>query len=130
MRHGDISNRPAEYVVFNMDSLLVKSWGGWFKKPELDIPITMMINTLSRRFDYHIVLVTFRKKSKRMENILHQYVVFNELMHFPSADELMLWLDVHDIHNYIDTDPDILGKVFPRGILYSNEFKDILERLV
>lgn len=129
MRHGDISNQPAEAVVINVDSTLLLSQPGIFKKPKVDPSAIRTFSTLARHHDYRIIMITFSPQYKKVEAELEKWCFYNEFHHFKTTKELAEWLDIWDIHNYIDSDTEILAAVFPRGILYSGSFKNTLERL-
>lgn len=129
MKHGDISNKLAEALVINVDSVLLIEKPGFFKKPILDLVAVRVINNLAKKYDYRIILVTLSNHYKKIERLLDKYVMYNEFIVFKDIRELAEWLDIWDIHNYIDSDVNNLAAVFPRGILYSGSFKDTLERL-
>jgi hypothetical protein len=129
MRYGDISNQLAEAIVINADNILLLASPGLFKKPRLNLVVVRIINNLAKNFDYRIILISTSKHYKKIVAAVDKYCFYNEFHYFKDVKELAEWLDTWDIYNYVDSDTEILSSVFPRGLLYSGDFKNTLERL-
>jgi hypothetical protein len=124
MEHGNISNKTAPIVVFNLERVaLIQPISKWKKSNyELNLKNIRYINdSYWKKADFNIQYASLlpEQQLKHIEEVLEKHgALFNRVLFFDTVQELKQYLDDVD-GQYLDTDKQFLLMVGKRGNYFS-----------
>lgn len=141
MRRGDISNKPAPLLVFNVDNLLFKEpWKYEEKKtmfsifkPDsyfdrtVNLLFVRMINSLWLK-DFSIILQTSYHDRNALERYFEEefdFFYYSKLIPYRGVEVLRQRLSVEYLY-YIDNDRAFLSKINHKGAIHVDDLMKLI----
>ena len=121
MRYGDISNRSAPIIAFNVDNLLfinekedslfdkIKLFFGSNKK--VDYVFLDIVNNIWTRYDLSVYMITYSDDTDSIHSLLDEHHVnYTDVMQYHGVDNLRRLVD-NRFFLYVDNDESLLSKI-------------------
>jgi hypothetical protein len=146
MLHGDISNRQAPIIAFNVDNLLfnedsaskgaLHNFLSKFKTEKskllskgVDTKFLSILSNIWNSYDYSIYLVTFHEENDYEEFLID--ILDKNMATYTSIIKFSNWEDLREISNlqyayYFDNDEELISYV-GAGALHINEIVNIIK---
>ena len=129
MRNGDISNKEAPVIAFNMDNLLFESKSDSifdiFKKKKLNQTFIDIVNNIWYNYEFSIYLVSSQivlEAEKILENVDIQVT---RVVHYTGESNLQRLL-TYRFYLYVDSDVNLISRLSCKNAIHIDELQNHL----
>lgn len=136
MRFGDISNRSAPIIAFNIDNLLFTSsapetgllskLSALFNVKKVDYVFLDILNNIWTKYDLSVYLVTGTDSTELMYNVLDENsICYTDIIKYHGIDNLRRLVD-NRFFLYVDCDEQIISQIGRKNAIHIKDLPNYL----
>jgi hypothetical protein len=132
MLHGDISNRQAPIIAFNLDNLLYenksKSIFNMFKPRSLNQNFLDIVNNIWYNYEFCIYLISASPVGETYRKLEEVDIQFTSAVHYVGVDNLRRQCQ-YRYQLYVDSDKDLLSQISSSNAIHLDDLPNYIRNL-